>query len=89
MLWLTLLIALVAYKLLLYYVPLLLFLGLGLRPFLLKTGIYTVYQKFLSTRDEKTNKKLRKGYNKRNSQKVSDLHNKSEKMRKALQPKEK
>ncbi len=89
MLWLTILIAFVAFKFLVYYVPLLLFLGLGLRPFLLKTGLYSVYQRFLSNRDEKINQKLREGYNKRNAKKVSDLEKKREKMRKALLPKDK
>jgi len=88
LLWLTLLIAFVSYKFLFYYIPLLLFLGLGLRPFLLKTGIYRIYHSFLSKRDEKINIEMRNGYNKRNAKKVSELEKKREKMRKALQPKD-
>lgn len=70
MLWLTILIAFVGFNYLIYYVPLLLFLGLGLRPLLLKTGLYSVYQNFLSKRDEKINLELLQGYNKRNAKKV-------------------
>ncbi len=89
MLWLTILIAFVAFKFLIYYVPLLLFLGLGLRPFLIKTGLYSIHQNLVSNQDEKTNQKLLQADNIRNAKKLSKRQHKREQMRKALQPKEK
>jgi len=87
MLWLVVLIGFTAPNILIYYVPLLIFLGLGLRPFLISTGLHQRYQSFLAKRDEQVDERLKQGYYKRNAKNISrqDKHLKA--MRKKMTPK--
>lgn len=89
LLWLTVLVTIVLPKYLVYYILLLLFLGFFLRPLLLMSGLYSVYQELLSRRSDKINQELRGGYYKRNAKEISIRTLRREKMRKALQPKNK
>ncbi|WP_206485613.1 hypothetical protein [Thalassotalea sp. G2M2-11] len=89
MLWGVWIFVFVAPFYLVYYVPLLLFVGLGLKPFLIKTGMFSVYQNYLLKRDERINETLKKGYRSRNSKKLDKAKYNREKMRKALEPKHK
>ena len=89
MLWGVWIFVFVAPFFLVYYVPLLLFLGVGLKPLLIKTGIFSIYQNYLSKRDERINEELKKNYRSRNSKKLNIAKNNREKMRQALQPKHK
>lgn len=57
MLWFTLAIALINYKFLLYYGLLLLFLGLGLKPLLIHSGLYQLYNSLLIKADDRAWKK--------------------------------
>lgn len=70
LLWLVVLIAFTVPNVLIYYIPLMLFLGLGLRPFLISTGLYQIFQAFSAERDERINEKLRQGYYKSNAKKI-------------------
>ncbi len=58
LLWFTLLLGWVAPNLLSYYVPLLIFLGIGLKPLIIYSGLYKCYQSFMATRDEKQDNKI-------------------------------
>jgi hypothetical protein len=88
MLWLVILITFTVPILLIYYVPLLFFLGLGLRPFLISTGLHQRYQFFSAKRDERIDEKLKQGYYKRNAKKVARLDKRLKEMRKKMSPKE-
>lgn len=89
MLWLIWIFVFTAPSYLMYYVPLLLFLGLGLRPILIKTGLFNAYQGYLAKRDERINQKLKKGYRTRNANKIEQQERNREKMRQSLLPKNK
>jgi hypothetical protein len=88
MLWLVVLIVFIAPVILVYYVPLLIFLGLGLRPFLISTGLHRRFQHLSAKHDEHINKKMKQGYYKRNSKKVDRQEKHIEKMREKMTPKE-
>jgi hypothetical protein len=87
MLWLTILISLTSPFLLIFYVPLLLFLGLGLKPFLISTGLAEKYQAFSAERMEGKNERLKQAYYKRNSDKLQKRDKHLEEMRKKMMPK--
>lgn len=89
MLWSVWVFVFVAPSYLVYYVPLLIFLGIGLKPLLIKTGFFSVYQNYLAKLDEKTNQKLLKGYRTRNTNKLEQLEKNREEMRKSLLSKKK
>ena len=88
MLWLVVLITFTVPTVLIYYIPLLLFLGLGLRPFLISTGLHQRFQHFSGKHDERINKKMRQGYYQRNAKKVDRQEKHLEEMRKKMTPKE-
>lgn len=70
MLWLVWLVPFVFPEYFFFYLLLLIFLGLGLRPLLLKTGIYSIFQRVKKRYTEWRNKNLRQAYYKRNAEQV-------------------
>ncbi len=87
MLWLTLIVAVINPYLLIYYVPLLLFLGLGLKPFLIKSGLAAKYQAISAIRKDRQNSKMRKGFYTRHPKKLEKRDQHIANMRKKMRPK--
>jgi len=88
MIWLVVLIALTTPFLLVIYLPFLIFLGLGLKPFLISTGLARQYQAFSAKRSDRINEQLRQGSYTRNGQKMDARDKHLEVMRKKMMPKE-
>ena len=88
MIWLVVLITFTSPVLLIIYLPFLLFVGLGLKPLLIKTGLASQYQAFVARHAERKNKQLRKSYYAQNSQKMNARNQHLESMRKKMQPKD-
>ena len=84
MLWAVWIFVFVAPVYLIYYVPLLLFLGLGLKPFLIRTGLFTIFNALESKRSDKHNEELKKGYYIRNAKKIEERDKHIEEMRKKM-----
>ena len=63
------------------YVLLLMFLGLGLRPLLIKTGLYRVFQNIMTRHDKWSSKKYQEGYYKRNAEEIEKRESHLEAMR--------
>jgi len=87
MLWFTLVIIVINPFLLIAYFPLLLFLGLGLKPFLIQTGLAAKYQALSAKRMDRLNGKLKKGYYARKTKKLSKRDKHLEEMRRKMKPK--
>jgi len=87
LLWLTLVVVVINPFLLMVYVPLLLFLGLGLKPFLIKTGLAEKYQAFSAMRKERQNSKMRQGFYTRHPKKLEKRDKHIANMRKKMRPK--
>ena len=87
LLWFTLIVAVINPYLLLFYVPLLLFLGLGLKSFLIKTGLAAKYQAFSAIRKDRQNTKMRQGFYTRHPKKLEKRDKHIENMRKKMRPK--
>jgi len=87
LLWLTLVVVVINPFLLMVYVPLLLFLGLGLKPFLIKTGLAEKYQAFSAMRKERLNSKMRQGFYTRHPKKLEKRDKHIANMRKKMRPK--
>jgi hypothetical protein len=88
MLWGTWGVVFVVPTYLVYYVTLLVFLGIGLKPFILRTGIYDLYQKILFERSERANLRMKKAYFLRNEKKLRRDKVRRDKMKRALSPKD-
>lgn len=87
MLWFTLVVLVINPFLLMAYCPLLLFLGLGLKPLLIQTGLAAKYQAFSAKRMDRLNGKLKKGYYARKSKNLSKQDKHLEEMRRKMRPK--
>jgi hypothetical protein len=87
MLWFTLIVAVIDPYLLKYYAPLLLFLGLGLKPFLIKTGLAAKYQALTAIRKDRQNSKMRKGFYTRHPKKLEKRDKHIANMREKMRPK--
>jgi hypothetical protein len=88
LIWLVVLITFTAPWLLMIYIPFLIFLGLGLRPFLISTGLYRYFQVFLIKNDDLKNERLKKANNERNPDQASKRAAHIKAMRKKMTPKE-
>lgn len=88
LLWLTILVAIFLLPLLPYYLAFLLFLAIGLKPFLIQTKLYHLFQGFLIAKDEYNNQALRKGYLKRNGVAVAKKERHLVEMKRKLQSKQ-
>jgi len=89
MLWFTLVVLAINPFLLIIYMPLLLFLGLGLKPFLIQTGLAEKYQALSAKRMDKLNNKLKQGYDARNAERINKRDKHLNEMRNKLQPRDK
>jgi len=87
MLWFTLVVLVINPFLLMVYGPILLFLGLGLKPFLIQTGLAEKYQALSAKRMDKLNNKLKQGYNARNANRLNNRDKHLNEMRNKLKPK--
>lgn len=87
MIWLVVLITFTAPWLLIFYIPLLLFLGFGLRPFLISTGLYQHLQILAGKRDDIKNEQLKKANYKRNSDRINQKTAHIDAMRKKMSSK--
>lgn len=87
LLWLTLVVVAINVYLLVIYVPFLLFLAFGLKPFLIKTGLAATYQGYSAQRADKANEKLRKAYYARNAETLDKRNKHLDDMRKKMAPK--
>lgn len=87
MLWFTLVVLAINPFLLIAYMALLLFLGLGLKPFLIKTGLAAKYQALSAKRMERLNRKLKHGYYTRNAKQLSKREKHLNEMRRKMKPK--
>jgi len=84
LIWLVVLITFTVPWLLIIYVPFLIFLGLGLRPFLISTGLYQYFQVFLIKNDDLKNERLKKENDERNPEKAAKRADHIEIMRKKM-----
>jgi len=87
LLWLTILIALGNTSFLIIYISFLLFLGLGLKPILIKTGLAGKYQAYTAKRMDRENERLRRSNYKINAANIDKRDKHLEEMRKKLMPK--
>ncbi len=87
MLWAVWIFVFIAPEYLIYYALLLLFLGLGLKPFLMKTGLVSVFQSIEAKRIKVHDEKLKKGYCARNVKKIKKRERHIKDMRKKMMPK--
>jgi len=69
---------------LVYYIPLLIFLGIGLKPFLIQTGLASLYRAIDAKRTDQYNEKLRRNYHNVNAEKIKKRNKHLKEMKKKL-----
>jgi len=87
MLWSTLLVGLFIPRYVFTYILFLIFLGIGLRPLLIATGLYQHFQEHSANRDDRINQKIKQGYNRSHAKENSRQKDKINEMRKKMMPK--
>lgn len=72
-----------------YYILLLVFLGFGLKYFLIQTEVYTQWQFLLAKLDKRKNEQMYLGFRKRKAKEITKRDDHLETMRQKMMPKDK